>query len=261
MAGNWVLNGLARCVKRTLLLLVLTSTAQAGEIYVAVATNFQGTLRSLAQHFEATSKDRVRITSGSTGKLYAQIQHGAPFDVLLAADAEHPRLLVEQDLGTPGTRFTYAIGRLALWSARADRSVAGGKALKEGKFRHLAIANPKIAPYGNAARQVLQRLGLWESLQMHLVQGEDIGQAFQFVASGNADLGFVALSQVLNPANSPKGSYWIVPQTLYGPIEQQAVLLSRASHKRAAYDFLRYLKKAEARVIIEHQGYELPKTR
>lgn len=242
--------------------LLLTTIVEAPAVYaedinVAVATNFLGTAKSLAQRFEAETKNTVRISSGSTGKLFAQIKEGAPFDILLSADIERPRLLEEQGVAVNGSRFTYAVGQLVLWSAQTDLVDAEAKVLKSGNFRHLAIANPKIAPYGKAAQQVLTDMGLWENLQPSLVRGEDIGQTFQFVFSGNAELGFVALSQVRNPDNTKKGSQWVVPQNLYDPIEQQAVLLKRAENKRAAQDFLVYLKSAEARQIISEQGYRV----
>lgn len=233
--------------------------AQANEISIAVATNFAPTLKILAQSFAANSGHRIHISAGSTGKLFAQIRHGAPFDIFLAADVRHPLLLEQQGLAVQGSRFTYAIGQLVLWSPQTQLIDTHGQVLKNGTFRHLAIANPKIAPYGGAARQVLQGMGLWESLKPRLVQGEDVGQTFHFVASGNAELGFIALAQILGLADADRGSSWRVPQDLYVPLEQQAVLLTRGAAKSGAADFLSYLRGAEAGAIIKQHGYAIGK--
>ena len=231
---------------------------QAAEVSVAVASNFTVALDQIISKFELASGHHVLVSSGSTGKLYAQINHGAPFDVFLSADSERPQRMELEKLAVNGSRFTYAAGRLVLWSPKAGMVDAGGQVLRQGTFQHLAIANPKTAPYGAAARDVLENLDLLKALQTRLVQGEDIGQTFQFVASGNAELGFVSLAQVKAAAPNYQGSYWLVPQTLHRPILQQAVLLEKGRNNLAARDFLVFLKGSAARAIIEHNGYTVP---
>lgn len=231
--------------------------AGAETVTVAVATNFLGPVQHLVKDFEKTAGHRARIVSGSTGKLFAQIVHGAPFDVLLAADTARPRLLEEQNLAVPGSHFIYARGKLALWSADPKRIRGDGPALlKNGAFRHLAIANPKTAPYGKAAQSTLQALGLWDALRSRLVQGESVAQAFQFTATGNAEIGFVALSQVLAMNPSQQGSRWEVPSHYHDPIEQGAVLLEKGRGNSAATAWMNYLRSPQARKLIESFGYE-----
>ena len=228
----------------------------AAEVSAAVAANFLLPLRSIAPAFEKETGHRVRIVSGSTGKLYAQIKQGAPFDVFFAADAKRPELLVEEGLAVSGSRFTYAVGRLVLWSA--DAALVSGDAertLKNGSFRHLAVANPKTAPYGRAAQEALAKLGLWEGMRPLLVRGENISQTFQFVVSGNAELGFVALSQVNSGKFANKGSRWAVPPKWHAPILQDAVLLSRAKNNPAALALLRFLAGPVAKKRITRFGY------
>ncbi|HLA75366.1 MAG TPA: molybdate ABC transporter substrate-binding protein [Gammaproteobacteria bacterium] len=239
------------------LLMFAPAFTHADEVNVAVATNFLPALKKIVQHFERDTGHRLRISAGSTGKLFVQIKQGAPFDILLAADAERPRLLEEQGLAVKGSRFTYAIGQLVLWSPRPGFIDGAGGVLKNEKFNHLAIANPKIAPYGKAAQQALMHLGLWKQLRPRLVQGEDIGQTLQFIASGNAELGFVAFSQIVNLPDADKGGYWPVPQELYEPIQQQAVLLARAADNVAARAFFTYLNSGQARTFIRQAGYAL----
>lgn len=224
--------------------------ARAGTAHVAVTTSFAGTARALAEAFERESGHGVLLSEGSTGKLYAQIVHGAPFEVFLAADAERPRRLAEAGLADPG--FAYALGRLVLWSPEPDRAT-GPEALAEGRVRRLAIASPELAPYGAAARETLRSLGRWESLEPRLVRGQDVGQAFQFVATGNAELGFVALAQVLGAG----GSRWVVPAELYTPLAQHAVLLARGREDPAARAFLAFLRGESARALIEAAGFGL----
>jgi len=244
----------AACVFATSLL--PGAPAQAAEALAAVATNFAEVMAALAPRFEAATGHRLRVSSGSTGKLYAQIQNGAPFDIFLAADQRRPKLLETAGDAVAGSRFTYAIGRLTLWSADERRIGADGAAvLRDGKFRHLAIANPKLAPYGLAAQQALTALGLWKPLQDRIVQGENIGQAFSLVATGNAELGFVALSAVLSPRHKVKGSRWDVPLNLYQPIKQDAVLLAHGADNAAARSFMGFIKSAEARKIVAGFGY------
>jgi len=237
-----------------LLVLLASANAVAGPLYVAVATNFAPTCRAIADAFSAATQHEVVISDGSSGKLFAQIENGAPFEVFLAADAERPRKLEEGRHAVAGSRFAYALGRLALWSARED-FVRDESVLRGDAFQHLAIANPELAPYGAAARDVLQRLGVWERAGPKLVRGEDVGQTFQFVSTGNAELGFVALSQ-LTPDRG--GSRWLVPAGLHAPIEQQAVLLTPGRDDPAARAFLDFLKGAAARDLIERAGYGIP---
>jgi molybdate transport system substrate-binding protein len=233
----------------------ITFPAHATEVRVAVAANFVGTLARIGKAFQASAGDTIAASSGSTGTLYAQIHNGAPYDVLLAADVEHPKRLEQEGLAVAGTRFTYARGQLVLWSRDPQLVDSDGKVLRTGSFRHLAIANPATAPYGAAAQQVLERLGLLSTLAPRLVRGENIGQTFQFVRSGNAELGFVALAQVRQLAPSARGSSWVVPANLYDPIEQQAVLLTRAHDNAAARAFVEFLRGKAARDMIKADGY------
>jgi molybdate transport system substrate-binding protein len=237
---------------------ILARPVAAGEVHVAVAANFAPVLERLAAEFERATGHRVLASPGSTGKLFAQIENGAPFEVFLSADAERPQKLEASGAAVAGSRFTYALGRLVLWSPRPGLVDGRGRVLAGGRFQHLAIANPETAPYGAAARQVLARLGLAERLAPRLVQGEDVGQTYQFVATGNAELGFVALSQVLTPGGTPHGSLWVVPGQFYDRLEQQAVLLTRGKDEPAARAFLEFLKGATARRTIKQAGYGLP---
>jgi molybdate transport system substrate-binding protein len=237
------------------LLVLSASQARADELRVAVASNFRQAMSATALSFEQLSGHRVTLISGSTGKHYAQIVNGAPFDALFAADAERPRRLEAEQHIVPGSRFTYAIGKLVLWSPDPARVDAEGGVLRTGAFAHLAIANPELAPYGAAARQVLQQLGLWEQLAERLVRGENIGQAFQFVVTGNAELGFVARAQLAIPDRAFGGSSWQPPQSLYDPIEQQAVLLKDTPVGRA---FMTFVQSEEARALIRAYGYDVP---
>ncbi len=241
-------------VAALLMLLLPGTSAAVDSVHVAVATNFAPTCRVIADSFTTATNYEVVISDGSTGKLFAQIENGAPYEVFLSADAARPRNLEVGRTAVASTRFTYALGRLALWSAR-DGFVTGEAVLRGDAFRHLAIANPALAPYGAAAREVLQHLDLWDRLQPKLVLGEDIGQAFHFVSSGNAELGFVALSQL---AAEKGGSRWLVPTRLHAAIEQQAVLLQPGKDDPAARAFLDYLQAGDARRLIERAGYGLP---
>jgi molybdate transport system substrate-binding protein len=227
----------------------------AEEVRVAVASNFAPALNRIAADHRRTTGDRLRISSGSTGKLYAQIVGGAPFDILLAADSERPRLLEQNGFAVAGSRFTYAVGRLVLWSNDPDVGQLGIDGLRRDGVRRIALANPRTAPYGAAARQVLERSGLWETLGPRLVFGENVAQAFQFVSTGNADAGFVALSQLGPLDGSSRGSRWIVPRELQAGIEQQAVLLVRDDPRPAADRFLDYLRSAKVRDRLGHLGY------
>lgn len=225
--------------------------AQAADLHVACASNFTATLERLAAAFERGRPDRLRISSGSTGKLYAQIRQGAPFDILLAADRERPALLHAQ--GLADAPVVYAIGRLALYAPAGEPRTL----LERGAFTHLAIANPRTAPYGAAARAVLEGMRRWSALQPRLVIGENIGQTFQFVHSGNAELGFVALAQ-LRALGVPQDRYWPVPAEQHPPLEQAAVLLRGSRAPAAARRFLDYLQGEAARGLIERDGYRVP---
>jgi len=242
---------------RLAFVLALTGSglASADTIRVAVASNFVDPLRPIAQHFEAGTGHTVILSPGSTGKLFAQIVNGAPFDAFLAADTERPARLERDGLAVPGSRFTYAVGRLMLWSPRPGYVDDQGTVLETGRFRYLAIANPELAPYGRAAREVLESRGLWNALQGRLVRGENIGQAFQFVNSGNAELGFLAYAQIRRPGHTVAGSGWLVPQSLHAPIAQQAVLLK---HHDAARAFLLFLRSETATEILRGFGYGKP---
>ncbi|MGA7802222.1 MAG: molybdate ABC transporter substrate-binding protein [Gammaproteobacteria bacterium] len=247
--------------KRWLMLLLLSLAGgpvwAAQAVQVAVAANFLSTVRVLAADFTHRTGTPVRISVGSTGKLYAQIENGAPYDVFLAADARRPGLLQDDGLTGPGQPFTYAVGQLVLWSPNPKWLQGMPGALSNPTFQRLAIANPQTAPYGSAARAVLERLGYWDKLQSVMVRGENIGQAFQFVATGNAQLGFVALSQVL-ALKGTSHKYWTVPPDLYEPINQQAVALSNGDNPLGGQAFLRYLRSPAARRIIRSAGYGLP---
>ena len=225
---------------------------------LAVAANFAEVVDRLRPGFEAATGHRLRATTGSTGKLYAQITAGAPFDVLLSADTATPARLQAEGSAVAGSRFTYAVGRLALWSARAGVVAADGPAtLRAGAFRHLAMANPDLAPYGVAARQVLQATGTWTALQPRLVMGQNIGQTHAMVATGAAELGFVALSAVQRPGVAATGSAWVVPKALFTPLQQDAALLRHGAGNAAARAFLAYLRTPAARQLIEAHGYGL----
>ena len=205
--------------------LLCATSVMAKEIHIAVASNFSGVMKVLVKEYEEDTRHRVVLIPGSSGKHYAQIVNGAPFDLFFSADAIRPKLLDEQGLSEPNSRFTYAIGKLVLWSPNNNLVDSFGDVVGEGDFQYLAIANPKLAPYGKAAEEVIRSKDVWKKTQSKLVRGENVAQAYQFVASGNAGLGFVAYSQILKPNKTIQGSYWLVPEYLYSPIEQQAVLL------------------------------------
>lgn len=237
--------------------LLLAVAAHADEVQVAVAANFTAPMKQIAAEFEKDTGHKAVLAFGATGKFYAQISNGAPFEVLLTADDETPVKLEKELLAAPNTRFTYAIGKLALWSAKAGYVDGQGDVLKKGEFKHLALANPKAAPYGAAAMEAMKKLGVLENIQPKIVQGENIAQTHQFVATGNAELGFVALSQVFKDGKVTSGSAWIVPAKLYAPIRQDAVVLAQGRNKPAATALMAYLKTDKARAIIKSYGYEL----
>lgn len=229
--------------------------AQAAEARAAVASNFLRASEELAEDFHARSGHRIRVSAASTGKLYAQIRAGAPFDLLLAADASTPRKLVDEGLAQADTLYDYATGRLVLWSRDPDRVTDGEALLREGPIERLAIANPALAPYGAAAQQALQRLERWEAVQPVLVLGENVGQAMQFVATGAAPLGLLPRSLVLEAEHQSPGSGWEVPESWHAPIIQSAVLLNRGRDNPAARGFSDYLRSAPARAIVLRHGY------
>ncbi len=237
------------------LLTIGNGQASAEEIRIAVASNFADAIKAISQEFESKTGHKVSLGLGSTGKHYAQIKNGAPFHAFFAADIKRPELLEKEGSIIPGSRFTYAIGKVVLWSPTPEFVDAAGKVLEQGDFRHIAIANPKLAPYGKAAQEIMQARGVWNRLSDRIVRGENIGQTFQFIKSGNAELGFVAYSQVKRPGQTFAGSIWEPPQQLYSPIEQQAVLLQDDA---AARSFLEYMRSQQALDIIQAYGYATP---
>lgn len=232
-------------------------SARAEEVSVAVAANFSAPMQRIAVEFEKATGHKAQLVSGSTGKFYAQIKSGAPFQLLLAADDETPAKLVKEGDGVPGSQFTYAVGKLVLWSPTPGFVDDKGEVLKAGKFAHLALANPKLAPYGFAATETLKALGLADALQPRLVIGESITQAQQFVVSGNAELGFIAFSQIHKDGKLIDGSYWLVPAKHYTPIRQDAVVLAKGKGSAAVEALAGFLKSDKARAIIKSYGYEL----
>jgi len=233
----------------------LSLPCQAAEVHVAVAANFAAPMQRIALTFEQETGHKSILSFGSTGSLYAQIRHGAPFEILLSADSQTPAKLESEGLGLTGSRFTYAVGRLVLWSKQPGFVDEKGQVLRVGKFDRLAIANPKLAPYGAAAIQTLTQLGLLTSMESKLVQGENIAQAFQFVATENAQLGLIALSQVMVEGKIAQGSAWIVPSKLHSPIAQDAILLIKGRDNPAALALMRYLRSDRAKAIMFSYGY------
>jgi molybdate transport system substrate-binding protein len=237
------------------LALGVVKSAQSAEVRVAVASNFTAPMKVLAQAFEKDTGHRLALSFGATGQFYAQIRNGAPFDVLLAADDETPTKLGTERYAIAGTQFTYATGRLVLWSKDPRLVDAKGEILRSGRFDRIAIASPKLAPYGAAAVEVINRLGLSALLGPKFVEGANIGQAFQFVASGNAALGFVALSQVSENGVIKEGSAWIVPAEMHQPIRQDAILLNAGGQNTAAHALHDYLRSEKAQMIFRSFGY------
>lgn len=240
----------------SVLVSIAVTPAFAEQMLVAVAANFIPPFREIALEFEKSTGHQLQVSGGSSGNFYTQIKNGAPFDVFFSADNERPKKLEDEGLGVKDSRFTYAIGRLVLWSPNADM-VKGEETLRSKNFKRLAIANPKTAPYGVAAMQTMQKLGLWESLQPHIVMGESIGQTIGFIESGNAHLGFVALSQIMDPKIKGKGSRWDVPTHLHEPIQQDVILLTKGKDNPAAKSLLDFMGGPQAKAIIERYGYEL----
>lgn len=237
--------------------LMTLNHAWADEVQVAVAANFTAPIQAIAKDFEKDTGHKLVASFGATGQFYAQIKNGAPFEVFLSADDSTPAKLEEEKAIVPGSRFTYAIGTLALWSPKPGYVDDQGKVLKDGTYKHLSIANPQTAPYGLAATQVLDKLQLTEATQPKIVQGQNITQAFQFVSTGNAELGFVALSQIYKDGKVQNGSAWIVPAQLHEPIRQDAVILDKGKDNPAAKALVDYLKGPKAAAVIKSYGYEI----
>jgi molybdate transport system substrate-binding protein len=236
--------------------LIAAGSARADEALVAVAANFAGAVEAIGKEFTKDTGHTLQVTTGATGKLYAQISAGAPFAILLSADAKTPAKLEEEGTAVAGTRFTYAVGKLSLWSADADRIGDDPEgALTAPETLHVAIANPDLAPYGVAAREALTAMGLWETIQPKIVMGENIGQTFSMVDSGAAQMGFIATSAIEVPDSAAKGSRYDVPQAMFTPIRQDAVLLKAGEENKAAIAFLDYLKGDKAGTIIASFGY------
>jgi molybdate transport system substrate-binding protein len=231
------------------------TAAQAAEAQVAVAANFAEPIKAIAAVLQKTTGHTLKISTGASGAFYTQIRNGAPFDVFLSADVERPQLLEKDGLAQPGSRFTYATGKLVLWSAKPGRVDGQGAVLKAADLGKVAHANPKTAPYGAAALQVINALGLGAAITPKLVQGESIGQTFGFVKTGNADVGFVAMSQVLEGGQLKAGSMWVVPQAHYDPIRQDAVLLKKGADNEAAKALLQLLQSPNIKDLIRSYGY------
>jgi molybdate transport system substrate-binding protein len=229
---------------------------QAAEVSVAVAANFTAPMRKIAQTFEQETGHQAILSFGSTGNFYAQIRNGAPFQILLAADDETPIKIEKEGLGVAASRFTYAIGKLVLWSKQPGFVDDKGEILRSGQFQRIAVANPKLAPYGAASLETMTQLGVLQALQPKFVQGENIAQAFQFVATENAQLGFVALSQVMTNGTIAQGSAWIVPSSLHAPIRQDALLLVKGKDNPAATALMNFLQSNRSRLVIRSYGYE-----
>lgn len=233
--------------------------ANAGEVNAAVAANFSAPAQQIVDLFQKQSGHTVKLSFGSSGKFYSQIKQGAPFDVFLAADEKNPKLLEQEGLAVANTRFVYALGKLVLWSARPGFVDDKGAVLSRGGYNKLAYADPKLAPYGQAAEETLQTMGLWNAaVQGKLVTGESIAQTYQFAATGNADMAFIALSQVTKDGKVTEGSMWLVPSHMYSPIRQSAVLLGGAKDQAAAQAFLKFLRGEQAAAVIRSFGYDKP---
>ncbi|PIE00661.1 MAG: molybdate ABC transporter substrate-binding protein [Thiothrix nivea] len=230
----------------------------ADEVQVAVASNFSKPMQKVVELFSAATGHEARLAFGASGKFVAQISNDAPFEVFLSADSSKPAHLLEQGFAVEGSAFTYALGRLALWSVTTDYVDSEGQVLTSADFRHLALAEPKLAPYGEAALQVLDKLGLTAQLRKRFVLGENISQTWQFIKTGNAELGFVALSQIMHNGDITEGSAWIVPADLYPPIRQDAVLLQAGKDNAAAHALLDFLRGDTAQQVIRSYGYHLP---
>ena len=237
--------------------LALSAAAQAEVVQIAVAANFTAPARALAEIFARTTGHEAKLSFGATGAFYTQIKNGAPFDILLAADDERPIRLEKEGDTVPGSRFTYAIGQLVLWSAKPGFVDGEGAVLKGGNFNKIAVANPKLAPYGAAAVETMDKLGLAAALTPKLVTGESIGQTYNFIATGNAELGFVALAQVLDGGKMKSGSMWVVPAKYHAPIIQDAAILKRAAANPAAKAWMALMRSPNTQDFIRSYGYEV----
>lgn len=241
------------------LLLSAVTAASAAEVKLAIAANFTKPMQDLAPVYEKMSGDKLTMSFGSTGALYAQIKNGAPFDVFLAADNKAPKKAVTEGVGVKGTVFTYAVGKLVLWSKK-DGFVTDAATLQREDLKKLAVADPKLAPYGLAAQQTLEKLGLYDKLQPKFVVGNNISKTYQFASSENAQAGFIALSQCYKNGKLVEGSGWIVPENYYEPILQDGVLLTNAPEPEAAKRFMEFLKTSpEANAVREAFGYGMVK--
>lgn len=234
------------------LMLLVPYQSWADELLIAVASNFTSPMQEIIKEFEKETGCTVLVSYGSTGRLYTQIRSGAPFEVFLAGDETHPEKLLVEGFAEPSSAIIYAIGKLALWGAKPDFKNIDADSLHKKNFRHLAIASPQLAPYGKASEEVLKNLGLWQQLEKKFVYGENISQTYQFVSSGNAELGFVSFSHIKKLQGNP----WIVPQNLYTPLRQKAILLKKSKNRKMASEFLTYLKSKKVRHLIEDFGYE-----
>lgn len=242
----------------SLALLLWSTWAGAETTLVAVAANFTKPMTEIAEAFHKATGHTAKLAFGSSGKFVSQLENGAPFEIFLSADEKNPAKLEQDGLTVPGSRFTYAVGKLVLWSSTPGTVDDKGQVLSGGAFKHLALADPKLAPYGAAAVETLNHLGLLAKLQTLFVQGENIAQTHQFVSTGNAELGFIALSQVIDHGKIDSGSGWIVPEQFHQPIRQDAVLMQTGAENPAAAALLAFLKSAPALAIIENYGYGLP---
>jgi len=251
------LTGKCRLKTLGILLYVFLSVAQAEIVNVAVASNFILPAQQIANRYEQESGHQIKISSGSTGKFFAQIQHGAPFQIFLSADTETPAKLIKEGFAVAQSQKTYAVGKLVLWSANPNLITDGAAVLTNKRLNKMAIANPDLAPYGRAAIETLKQLDQYQQLKSKIVWGENIAQAHQFVLSGNAELGFVSASQVIHNGKVTQGSAWLVPDSLYSPILQDAVLLNKGKNSTAAQGFLDYLSTEQAREMIQQFGYDV----
>lgn len=247
-----------RQVAWCVLLLVLSAQAFGGEVRVAVASNFTAPMARIVPLFEQATGHTAKISFGSTGKFYAQIRNGAPYDVLLAADESTPKRMVQQGFAVGETRFVYAVGRLVLWSVQPELVDDKGKVLNTAAFVKLAIANPLYSPYGTATKETLAELTMWNAMQRRLDKRDDVTEAYQLAATERAELAFIALSQVMQDGQVSRGSWWLVPETMHNPIRQSAVLLSGAQDVPAAMDFLAFMKRDKVRAVLRGYGYTIP---
>lgn len=240
-------------------LILLTPAVWAATTLVAVASNFTKPMTEIAAAFEKATGHTANLSFGSSGKFVAQLENGGPFEVFLSADEKNPKKLAQDGFAVSDSQFTYAIGKLVLWSATPNYVDDQGQILSKGGFKHIALADPKLAPYGAAAVECMQNLGLYDKLHPLFVQGENINQTQQFISTGNAELGFLALSQVIENGKIGSGSGWIVPADKHKAILQDVILLKTGVENPAAQALMKFLKSPEALAIIQKYGYELPK--